>query len=79
VILIVACIRVYMVVPMSWKQPVFDFTRSFVEFGLTNVYLTECVGQCDDTCIQKNSRVRNLSVVDLRIHIEHRSLAFRAN
>jgi hypothetical protein len=55
------------------------FTGSFVESDLTNVFLTDCVGQCDDTCIRKDSRVRNLSVVDLRIHIEHRSVAFRAN
>jgi hypothetical protein len=58
---------------MSWEQPVFCFTGSFVESDVTNVF------QCDDTCIRKNSRVRNLSVVDLRIHIGHRSVAFRAN
>jgi len=68
-----------MVVPVFWMQPVFCFAGSFVESGLTNVSLTECVGQCDDTCIQKNSRVRNLSVVVLRIHIEDRFSAFRAN
>jgi hypothetical protein len=68
-----------MAVAMSWRQPVFRFTGSFIESDLTNVFLTECVGQCHDTCIRKNSRVRNLSVVDLRIHIGHRSVAFRAN
>jgi len=50
VIRVVACIRVNMVVPVFWRQPVFCFTGSFVESGLTNVFLTECVGQCDDTC-----------------------------
>jgi len=75
VILIVAFIRVNIVVPVSWRQPVLYFTGSFVE----SVFLTECLSQCNDTCRQKNSRVRNSSVVVLRIHIGHRSLAFRAN
>jgi hypothetical protein len=78
-VLIVACIRVNIVVPVSGRQTIFYFTGSFVESGLKNVFLTECLSQCYDTCRQKNSRVRNSSVVVLRIHIGHRSLAFRAN